>query len=311
MTYYEELGVLAGASAAEIHHAYRQVSRLLHPDPHADPDLRRVAECQMARLNDIHSILSDEARRASYDASLIAPRLPGRTAGPWIAAAAVIATVVWIASFSGKGRTELAPIVRAVAPEPPVRANPVSRPSAAASAMGRWARRDGPGRPLVPHILELPPVESAGPGPAPLPATASLPALDPLGSPPTPPRVRAPDLSLSGTWFYAGGSENARLPYRPEYIEAVIVERAGLVRGRYRARYRVGDRAISPIVSFAFEGDRLDPDAALVWRGPAGARGEVHLRLIAGTLLEVSWSAEEMGSELGLAAGRAVLTRAR
>ncbi len=47
----------------------------------------------------------------------------------------------------------------------------------------------------------------------------------------------------------------------------------------------------------------------LPWSGGDGAKGEVQLKLISETSLEVVWSATQLGRTLGLAAGSAVLVR--
>ena len=50
---------------------------------------------------------------------------------------------------------------------------------------------------------------------------------------------------------------------RPEFIEAVINEDNGVLRGTYRARYKVPDRPVSPEVNFQFIG-RIIGDAGSV-----------------------------------------------
>jgi len=100
---------------------------------------------------------------------------------------------------------------------------------------------------------------------------------------------------------------NSPLFYAPEYIELRIVEEAGRLIGRYRARYRVADRAISPDVRFDFEGE--DGQSIYRWQGPGGSYGEVRLKLERPNALEVTWWASELGSYLGLASGMAVLRR--
>jgi hypothetical protein len=97
--------------------------------------------------------------------------------------------------------------------------------------------------------------------------------------------------------------------YPPEYIELRVMEDAGVLRGRYRARYRVVDKAISPTVAFEFEGPGSDGEAKLPWTGAGGAKGEVTMRLLESGALEVTWEASRMGAELGLISGRATLVR--
>ncbi|MGH9658573.1 MAG: J domain-containing protein, partial [Bryobacteraceae bacterium] len=92
MTYYEELGLDPSASTEEIHKAYRSLSKLLHPDQQSDPELRMLAERQMARLNRVYEILCDPDLRAGYDA-------PGNSApaAARIDWARYAARVAWVA----------------------------------------------------------------------------------------------------------------------------------------------------------------------------------------------------------------------
>jgi hypothetical protein len=126
----------------------------------------------------------------------------------------------------------------------------------------------------------------------------------------TPPPAPPEQLAYAGTWFYAR-SRMAELSalYLPEYIEAVIVEEAGVLRGRYQARYKVADRAISPDVRFQFSGPARSEAPRLTWTGGGGAKGEVRLKLLSSNSLEVDWTASRLGASLGLSSGTAVLTR--
>jgi hypothetical protein len=67
MNYYEELGLTPSASAEQIRQAYLNLVRLLHPDHQQSDELRRVADCQMKRLNHVNGVLSDPDRRRRYD----------------------------------------------------------------------------------------------------------------------------------------------------------------------------------------------------------------------------------------------------
>jgi hypothetical protein len=97
--------------------------------------------------------------------------------------------------------------------------------------------------------------------------------------------------------------------YPAEYVEVVIVEQSGTLRGRYRARYRVPDRPISAEVAFRFEGRYDTGTAELPWTGAGGAKGDLKLKLISRDKVELSWIATALGSQMGLASGTAVLTR--
>ncbi len=70
MNYYEELGLAESASVEEIRQSYKSLVRLLHPDHQSEEPLRKVAELQLTRLNEIVAVLTDPLRREKYDASI-------------------------------------------------------------------------------------------------------------------------------------------------------------------------------------------------------------------------------------------------
>jgi hypothetical protein len=88
-----------------------------------------------------------------------------------------------------------------------------------------------------------------------------------------------------------------------------MTETRGRLYGRYRARYRITDQAISPNVAFEFEGTPRMPSATLPWSGSGGSRGEITLTLRDNGTLEVTWVAKRLGKELGLISGSATLVR--
>ena len=147
--------------------------------------------------------------------------------------------------------------------------------------------------------------------PAPLvapvaPLEISLPAILPPAAPPSLAEPR-----WAGSWAYhpsrAQKKDNALFP--PEFIEAVIAEDNGRIRGQYHARFKVADASISPDVDFRFEGNVSGQVGRLSWIGGGGAKGEVQLKLVSGTTLEIVWSASALGKSMGLASGTSVLTR--
>jgi hypothetical protein len=97
--------------------------------------------------------------------------------------------------------------------------------------------------------------------------------------------------------------------YPPEFIETTIVERDGEIHGKYRARYHISDRAVSPNVNFEFDGKPEGASAKFAWKGDGGSRGEVEITLLSKDEMEVVWSAKELGQSLALVMGTAVLMR--
>lgn len=119
---------------------------------------------------------------------------------------------------------------------------------------------------------------------------------------------------LSGTWIYSppGGRTAPGDQYPAEYIEMVLVERDDSLWGRYRARYKVTDRALNPEVEFFFEGKPPRGAAGsqrFVWTGNGGAKGEANLRLLSENTISLDWFTSELGRGLTLGSGSAVLVR--
>lgn len=143
------------------------------------------------------------------------------------------------------------------------------------------------------------------PAPAKLSLSASLPQS----------RTEKPvTRKLAGFWFYAqpshGQHNKNQSLYPPEYIEATISEENGTIYGKYRARFEIVDRAISPDVNFTFTGtSSMGAQATFPWTGAGGAKGELTLKLVSENSLRIDWSASELGTQQGLDAGTAILTR--
>jgi hypothetical protein len=133
------------------------------------------------------------------------------------------------------------------------------------------------------------------------------------GSAPQPaaPLTTEPLPGIEGTWLWAPapGQATPKGLYAPEYIEVRLFGHGASVHGKYRARYRVTDQAISSSVVFDFDAPK---GAALVapWQDSYGARGEIQLRLITDSKLEVKWVARQLSDHLNLTSGTATLYRA-
>jgi len=74
--FYEILGVSKQVSGAEIRKAYFRLARERHPDRFTDPVERKNAEAGFTELTAAFNTLSNERKRAEYDASLSRPQQP-------------------------------------------------------------------------------------------------------------------------------------------------------------------------------------------------------------------------------------------
>ena len=150
-----------------------------------------------------------------------------------------------------------------------------------------------PGSLAAAHSMPFPPIA---------PLEVALPAVAP------PP---APKSKWAGSWQYVPAPADRRRAalFPPEFIETVIVEDNGRLHGQYHARFKVGSAKISPDVNYRFEGTIAGWSGRLTWSGSGGANGEVQLHLVSESSLEVTWSADYLGTSMGLASGTAVLSR--
>lgn len=347
ITFYDELGVAPNATHEEIRDSFRALVRIVHPDHQTDEQLKEIAERQMRKLNRIYSVLSDPEKRRRYDEALekkdfgptiiLSPdtsvnlsRLAGRLA--W--AGALVFTLValmWLSSESPAAHPAQNP-ERSAPPAPAVVKASGEDPSDEVARLRTDLRsmkleRDLAVRELLrlrgasAHAANTPMPEPMPVNPPPIPATMTeLPGAA-LTLPDAPSAVSAraqPQKTLNsgrpfaGFWFYSKAEQQRGKSsglYPPEFIEATITEQNGLIRGRYRSRYKIVDRAISPDVSFEFTGAAHGTSMVAPWSGPGGSKGEITLKMTGENALKIDWTTTELGSSQGLVTGTATLTR--
>jgi DnaJ domain len=327
LSYYEDFGVPPSSSPEQIRETYKLLVRLLHPDQQTDPALKRAAEMQMRRINQAYGVLADPDRRRQYDADLRAPperpaplviRTPSAVVvrtqlqrGPiiWLGVAVLsLGILLWLST-----QAQSLPSHRNV-------------PTVAAAESETVRHAEGPmreprpeRRPATPE--PAPPSTQSAPEARPL--TQVMPQVEPVAPPPSePPTFASPQLPMpepahvfrnryAGFWAYPREKNFQRQTgqYPPQFIEASISEHDGAIKGKYRARYYVSDRPISPNVNFEFEGKPEGDGAKLPWHGEGGSQGQLEIKLLSGDELELIWHATDFGQVLGLASGTAVLMR--
>jgi curved DNA-binding protein CbpA len=153
------------------------------------------------------------------------------------------------------------------------------------------------------------PAPDVRPAPVPPRSAFSMAVAGPPRPAPTKPLGSDPH-QFAGFWFFAPTLErNNKNLYPPQFIEAVLTEKNGQIHGKYRSRYEIVDRAISPDVNFEFTGMATGTTWATLWTGFGGARGQVTLSLTGENSLKLDWTASDLGSSQGLTSGTATLTR--
>jgi hypothetical protein len=276
----------------------------------------------MKRLNGMLAVLTDTGRRTAYDASLIArPLPPGRSP---------IREILWRTDVLFMfGVASLLCVAIALWPQRKIVPQPAAMPVAEIKRAAIPSKKSYSPPHATPKPAQfvpvMPPEIAAGPVPPEIGcagesacATTVGPQLAEPGSAGIQPAERLhraliyetpPPPGLSGRWLYVRSTSVRQDGYPPEYIELRLRENDGLLHGRYQARYRIPDRAISPEVAFRFEG-RAGPDGGVLpWQGPGEAHGDITLRLLPSGGLQVDWVARQLGRELALVSGTAMLVR--
>ena len=346
MDYYEELGVDRSASPDEIRQAYKHLVRLLHPDHCSDDRVRPLADLQMKRLNGVLRVLTNPEEREIYDRSVFGrlspqgfPHMfpaplppPPRPKPQWfwaVAGASTFLALVALLAYTPQSAPRQIAAPEQTGPVSTAAPKKPARQGLGASGVRQLAPSpspqpliQGPGREQSPSMeLDVSPRDDSSPVALtndppvvtptlnigslpdhPVEIEPAVPGLEPAHKPPGP--------RLTGVWLLLP-SPHAKTNglYPPDYIELSLNEESGILRGRYRARYHIPDQAISPTVSFQFEGPAGPDRASLPWSGAGGARGEVRLRLLTPGTLEVAWVANQLSEELGLISGTATLVR--
>nr|AAB01572.1 heat shock-like protein [Picea glauca] len=73
-TFYSILGVNKDSSSAEIRSAYRKLAMKWHPDKWStDPSSSETAKLRFQQIQEAYSVLSDDTKRALYDAGMYEP----------------------------------------------------------------------------------------------------------------------------------------------------------------------------------------------------------------------------------------------
>jgi curved DNA-binding protein CbpA len=348
-SYYDELGVEPDATPAQIRDSFRALVRLLHPDQHLDPELKSIAERQLRRMNGVYAVLSDPEKRRRYDAefdeqspaslkvfkraSNIDPRrFVSRFL--WIGAGAILAgTCLWlyvdssdsanvvsldrVAAYTRSTGGDAAQIEALRADLRIARFERDTAKYELNRVMAILSSRNTPTKRAYTDILPPPPpelTENADSVPDPTSATALPHNLAPSAvasaahAPPKP--LGSDPHQFAGFWFFApGGERTNKNLYPPQFIEAILTEHNGVVHGKYRSRYRIVDRAISPDVNFEFSGTPAGAGLTTPWTGSGGAKGQVTLSMTGENSLKFDWTAIELGTTQGLASGTATLTR--
>ena len=344
MTYYEELGVSSTAREEDIHKAYRALSKVLHPDQQSDPELRRVAEIQMLRLNGIIEVLLDTERRRRYDNSLVSHStelaIPS-PAAPWLKyveplrqgstlvllgtiSAAVVLTlgVLWFVAGDLMHFGAAQAAAAAVGPNRPSfdvgQVSSASRALSKRKTMGTNKKISS----IASQNAVMRGIDLEGAPKTDLPSVQSVPVTQPktdtappasglVSSLPKEDPLKEATPPLDGLWVYTPAANktepNQTLLYVPEYIELHVRSSENLLFGEYVSRYHVEDKAISPYVRFTFQGP-ISPQV-FAWRSDDGSRGTVGLKVLSAQIMQVNWQATQFGSSMGLAAGTAILIR--
>jgi len=326
LTHYDDLGLHPDASGEEIREAYLNLVRLLHPDLQREPAMKRYAENQMQRVSRAYAVLSDPERRRRYDASqstngadpLPEPAALKRNVGRWRARALI--TIGWlICAFAGIVGIGWYFSQQAGEPAGPARVNaaPLSpatnTPAPAAPTQAPPAADAGETNPDLEALRsELSSVKIARDR-ALDQTVLQAKELDFLTNRIVnePQRALTGSSRFSGVWVLPQSKLTPVSAFTPESVDLIMSERAGVLQGRYRARYPSMGVPEPPMVRFYFEGKCQDDLGNATWAGEGGSRGEIQLKLTSDNTLQLVWSVTEQANQTGPATGTVALVRKR
>lgn len=237
-------------------------------------------------------------------------------------------TAVWWAMSPGRSVTEAPPVQAAVQAPVVEGAVPREKPkrNRGVPAKGR-AREEGDPPPALadPAFTERPRSPAArnqGTEPAfPDAVTAAGVKLQAAERPGEAVEARPAELKASagpksdesrfaGNWLYTPQAGETTDPgaYPAVYAELLLAEENGDLVGRYRAKYKVADKAISPEVELRIRGRApLGKQVRAEWSSGNGAKGVLEMTLRRPGLMGVTWWTTEFGRQLQLTSGSAVL----
>jgi hypothetical protein len=122
--------------------------------------------------------------------------------------------------------------------------------------------------------------------------------------------ARGEEWRFAGNWLYTpeAGEATGAGAYPAVYVELLLAEENGDLVGRYRAKYKVPDQAISPEVDLRIRGRAAEGKVVRAeWSSGSGAKGVVEMTLRRPGLMGVAWWTTEFGRQLQLTSGSAVL----
>ena len=329
MTYYEEFSISPLATPEEIRHAHRRLIKILHPDLQSEEHTRQLAEIQTCRVNGMAQTLLDSNQRKAYNAGLVPSALHRPVSRrPYYSTALALAAFGIVAMLAQLLKVDGTPVV--LNPRPPLlpssaHENPhQSNPENALTSFASATRLPNPTLPAITtHEQDQVKLDNSERtldiNPEPRAVVSNTTHASPDGSnfsmnaAATAKEIDHSESGtpLVGTWVYVPAplAEEDRTIYRPEYIEMRIRHVNGVIEGRYRARYHVPDRPLSPNVSFRFAGQPGAESAEFRWTGFNGIAGQVQLKMITANSVQVDWRVTELAESADLVSGTAILTR--